>query len=149
MSGRREYPDRPLVGVGAVVVRDGCVLLVQRAHEPLAGQWSLPGGVVEAGETLTEAVRRELLEETGLRVRVLELVETLDRISRDGSGRVRYHYVILDYLCEADRGEAMPGSDVQAAAWVRPEDFARYRLSAPAVEVCKKALARARSRHAS
>lgn len=146
MSGAREYPQRPVVGVGGVVVRDGAVLLVQRAQEPLAGQWTLPGGVVEAGETLEEAVVRELREETGLTVRVLELVEAFDRISRDASGRPRYHYVILDYLCEPTAGDLCAGSDVRAAAWVRPEEFPPYQLSPKALAVCQKALAGLRRR---
>lgn len=139
MSGPREYPDRPVVGVGGVVIREGSVLLVQRASEPLAGQWSLPGGGVELGETLEEAVVRELREETGLTVRLLELVEAFERISRDESGRSRYHYVLLDYLCEPIGGDARAGSDVKAVAWARPEEFDAYRLSEKARAVCRKA----------
>ena len=145
MSGR-EYPDRPVVGVGGVVVRDGQVLLVKRAREPLAGQWSLPGGAVELGETLEEAVVRELREETGLTVRVLTLVEAFERIMRDPSARPRYHYVLLDYLCEANSGEARAGSDVTAVAWARAEEFSVYQLSEKAREVCLKALELARRR---
>ena len=141
MSGQREYPDRPIVGVGGVVIRDGCVLLVQRAQEPLAGKWTLPGGAVELGETLEEAVVRELREETGLEVRVLELVEAFERITRDESGRSRYHYVLLDYLCVPVSGELLAGSDVSTAAWVRPEEFSRYQVSDKARSVCEKALA--------
>ncbi len=88
-----------------MVVRAGAVLLVERAAEPLKGRWTLPGGVVEVGETLEAALMRELREETGLEVRVLELVEVLDRITRDDAQRVRYHYVLLDYLCEPAAGE--------------------------------------------
>ncbi len=123
---RREYPDRPVVGVGGVVVRAGAVLLVERAAEPLKGRWTLPGGVVELGETLEAALVRELREETGLEVRVLELVEALDRITPDDAQRVRYHYVLLDYLCESVAGEARAGSDVAAVAWVQPEEFVAY-----------------------
>ncbi len=141
MSSSREYPQRPVVGVGGVVVREGRVLLVERASEPLAGQWSLPGGAVELGETLEEAVVRELREETGLAVRVLELVEAFERITRDESSRPRYHYVLLDYLCEALEGEPRPGSDVRAVAWAAPEEFPGYKLTAKAEEVCRKALA--------
>ncbi|MEE8199742.1 MAG: NUDIX hydrolase [Candidatus Acidoferrales bacterium] len=139
MSKRREYPDRPVVGVGGVVIRDGRVLLAQRAAEPLAGHWSLPGGGVELGETLEEAVVRELREETGLTVRVLELVEAFDRISRDASHRPRYHFVLLDYLCEVLEGAPRAGSDVRALAWARPEEFAAYGLSEKAKEGCRKA----------
>lgn len=144
MSRGREYPERPVVGVGGVVIRDGAVLLVQRAAEPLAGRWSLPGGVVELGETLEEAVVRELREETGLTVRVLELVEAFERITRDDKGRARYHYVLLDYLCQLVSGRAQAGSDVQAVAWVRPEEFGAYELSAKATAVCDRALLLAR-----
>lgn len=143
---RREYPERPVVGVGGVVLREGAVLLVQRAAEPLRGQWSLPGGVVELGETLEEAVVRELREETGLQVRVLELVEAFDRIIRDDAGRLRYHYVLLDYLCEALSGSPQAGSDVTAVAWARAEEFDAYKLGAHARRVCEKALRMARPR---
>ncbi|MFQ5662870.1 MAG: NUDIX hydrolase [Terriglobia bacterium] len=146
MSGGREYPERPVVGVGGVVVRDTAVLLVERAHEPSAGQWSLPGGAVELGETLEEAVVGELREETGLSVQVLELVEAFERITRDESNRPRYHYVLLDYLCEPLDGHLRPGSDVRAVAWVRPEEFAAYQLSAKASAVCEKGLALFRRR---
>lgn len=142
MTARREFPEQPVVGVGGVVVRDGAVLLVQRAQEPLAGHWSLPGGAVELGETLEEALVRELREETGLTVRVLELVEALNRITPGESRRPRYHYVLLDYLCEPLGGTLQAGSDVQAAAWVRPQDFEAYHLSESVRSVCQKALAR-------
>lgn len=144
MNIRREYPDRPVVGVGGVVVRDGAVLLVKRAAEPLAGEWSLPGGMVEAGETLEEAVVRELREETGLTVVVRGLIECFERISRDAAGRPRYHYVLFDYLCEPLSGTPQADSDVDALAWVRPEEFADYGLSAKACTVCQKALEMAR-----
>lgn len=149
MSEGREYPQRPVAGVGGVVVRDGAVLLVKRAAEPLRGRWSLPGGVVELGETLEEAVVRELKEETHLTVRVLGLVEAFDRITRDSEGRTRYHYVLLDFLCEALDLNPVAGSDVDAVAWVRPEEFAAYELGPHAQRVCEKALAMARSLRAS
>ena len=146
MREGREYPERPVVGVGGVVVREGSVLLVQRGVEPLKGQWSLPGGAVELGETLEEAVVRELREETGLAVRVLELVEAFERITPDDTGRPRYHYVLLDYLCEAAGGTPEAGSDVVGVAWARPEEFARYSLSPHVRAVCEKALEMARRR---
>lgn len=148
MSRSREYPDRPIVGVGGVVVRDGAVLLVQRAREPLEGEWTIPGGAVEVGETLKDAVARELKEETGLEVRVLDLVDSFERIVPDEAGRARFHYVLLDYLCEPVSGDPVASSDVRDVAWVRPEDFARYRLNEKGRAVCEKALAlhrRARS----
>ncbi len=138
---RREYPDRPVVGVGGVVVRAGAVLLVERAAEPLKGRWTLPGGVVEVGETLEAALVRELREETGLEVRVLELVEVLDRITPDDAQRVRYHYVLLDYLCEPSAGEARAGSDVAAVAWVQPEEFAAYDVPEKTRQVIQRGLA--------
>ncbi|MFQ5817473.1 MAG: NUDIX hydrolase [Terriglobia bacterium] len=140
----REYPERPIVGVGGVVVRAGAVLLVERASEPLKGQWSLPGGAVELGETLVEAVQRELREETGLEVKVLDIVEVFERISPPveaaARGRPRYHYVLIDYLCEPVSGTARAGSDVSAVAWARPEELARYQLTAKATAVIQKAL---------
>src|SRR5437016_12605482 len=90
----REYPDRPLVGVGAVIVRDSCVLLIRRGHAPLLGEWSLPGGAVECGETLREAAAREVREETGLNVEVGDMLGVYERVTRSDDGRVRYHYVL-------------------------------------------------------
>lgn len=119
---QREYPLAPLMGVGAVVVEAGRVLLVQRGSEPLKGQWSLPGGLVELGEPLTDGVIREVREETGLTVKPVELVELLDRIYREGE-RVRYHYVIADYLCEVTGGELLAASDAAAVRWVERAEW--------------------------
>jgi ADP-ribose pyrophosphatase YjhB (NUDIX family) len=119
---QREYPEVPLVGVGAVVVKDGRVLLVQRGREPLKGHWSLPGGMLELGEALTAGVVREVREETGLTVEVVELVELLDRIHREGE-RVRYHYVIADYLCRVVGGELIAASDAEAVRWVEHSEW--------------------------
>lgn len=113
----REYPETPLVGIGAIIVAENRVLLVQRAHEPSMGKWSLPGGLLEVGESLPAGVAREVLEETGLEVEPVELIELLDRIYRDGE-RVRYHYVIADYLCRVKGGALQAGSDAAAARWV-------------------------------
>jgi len=145
MGVPREYPARPAVGVGGVVIREGAVLLVRRAAEPLAGQWSLPGGAVEVGETLEEAVVRELGEETGLRVRVVALVEAFEKITRDAEGRPRYHYVLLDYLCAATGGALRAGSDAAEVAWVRPDEFGSFGVSPKTRAVCEKALAMAAS----
>lgn len=113
----REFPLVPLVGVGAVVVHEDRVLFVRRGHEPLKGQWSLPGGLLELGESLTDGVVREVREETGLIVEQVELVELLDRIHREGE-RVRYHYVIADYLCRVVGGVLKAASDADEVRWV-------------------------------
>ena len=118
----REFPLVPLVGVGAVVVHEGRVLLVRRGHEPLMGQWSLPGGLLELGESLAEGVVREVAEETGLTVEPVELVELLDRIHREGE-RVRYHYVIADYLCRVVGGMLKAASDADEVRWVEPAEW--------------------------
>jgi mutator protein MutT len=127
-------PLRPSVGVGAVLVHEGRVLLIQRGKDPLRGRWVVPGGTVEAGETLEEALVREVQEETGLQVRPRELVTVFDRIERE-AGRVVYHYVILDYVCDYLAGELRAGSDAAAAAWVGPEELDRYDLPPKALEV--------------
>jgi ADP-ribose pyrophosphatase YjhB (NUDIX family) len=119
---QREFPETPLVGVGAVVVDEGRVLLVRRGTEPLKGEWSLPGGVLELGESLLAGVIREVLEETGLTVEPLELVELLDRIHRVDE-RVRYHYVIADYLCRVSGGELKAASDADAVRWVERAEW--------------------------
>ena len=127
---QREFPQTPLVSVGAVVVHEGRVLLVRRGSEPLKGHWTLPGGVLEVGETLVEGVVREVREETGLLVEPLELVELVDRIHREAgretgreAGRVRYHYVIADYLCRVTGGELRAASDADAVRWVEQAEW--------------------------
>jgi ADP-ribose pyrophosphatase YjhB (NUDIX family) len=116
MSDTREYPGAPVVGVGAIVFQDDNVLLVRRGREPLKGEWSLPGGRLELGEHLEAAVVREVREETGLDVRVVRHAETLERIFREEE-RVRYHYVLVDFLCEVTGGELLCGDDAADAAW--------------------------------
>ena len=147
MSERREYPERPVVGVGGVVIHDGRALLVRRGSEPLKGQWSIPGGTLELGETIAEGVVRELKEETGLDVRVVELIEVFERIF-PGSERPQYHFVILDYLCEPLAGEPRPGSDVTDVAYAREDELDRYHLTPTATRVIQTAFARARARAA-
>ena len=140
----RQYPDRPFVGVGAVIVHDDRVVLIKRRYEPLAGQWSLPGGAVEVGETLESCVAREMLEETGLEIEVGPVIEVFDRITRDEDGRVRYHYVLVDYLCWAIGGTLQAGSDVDDAVLVPPSEFGPYQLTAKATEVIARGLELAR-----
>jgi mutator protein MutT len=130
-----------VVGVGAVIVDGGRVLLVRRGKEPLRGRWIIPGGTVELGETLVDALVREIREETGLVVRPRDLLTVVDRIESDG-GRVAYHYVIVDYLCERVSGEARAGSDAEEVAWASPHELAAYDLPGPALEVIDEGLRR-------
>ena len=131
---KREYPDRPLVGVGGVVIHRNRVLLIRRGAEPLKGQWSIPGGLVELGEDLISGVKRELKEETGLSVEPREVVAVFDRIMRRGR-RVRYHFVIIDFACRLKGGRLKPASDVVDARWVRREDLPQYGLTEKATSV--------------
>jgi 8-oxo-dGTP diphosphatase len=146
---QREFPEAPLVGVGAVVVDGFRILLVRRGREPLKGHWSLPGGMLEVGERLSDGVMREVREETGLIVEPLELVEVVDRIHREGE-RVRYHYVIADYLCRVVGGELKAASDaddvrwVERAEWNAPdEDLGALRLDPVTVRVMEAGWRRA------
>jgi len=135
----RRYPERPIVAVGAVIVEANRVLLVKRGNEPLKGEWSLPGGAVEIGETLAGALVREAREETGLDLEVGPVVEALDRIVRDAAGRVEYHYVIIDYLCRALSGIAMHGSDADDVRWVGAGELQDLHLTARVTGVIEKA----------
>jgi 8-oxo-dGTP diphosphatase len=137
----REYPDRPVVGVGGVVVDNGRALIVKRAHEPRKGEWSLPGGIVELGETLVEAARREIKEETGLDVEVGEVLEVFDRVHRL-DGRIQYHFVIVDYLCRPIGGTLQAGDDAEGVAWVTADEIAAYGVNEFATRVILKGLAR-------
>jgi len=140
MTDVRRFPERPIVAVGAVILDGESVLLIQRGHEPLKGEWSLPGGTVEVGETLAEALVREVLEETGLQVVVGPLVEVLDRVHRGQDGRVEYHFVLLDYRCRVVSGTLAHGSDACDARWATTVDLPRYGLSDSALRVVGKAL---------
>jgi ADP-ribose pyrophosphatase YjhB (NUDIX family) len=140
VNDHRKYPDRPYVGVGAVIVDTGKVLLVKRRFEPLAGEWSLPGGAVELGETLEESIAREMLEETGLEIEVGPVIEVFDRITRDDQGNVRYHFVLVDYLCWPIGGTLAPASDVADAIFVDPSDLAGFELTEKARAVIGRAL---------
>jgi mutator protein MutT len=137
---RREYPEAPIVGVGAVVIDGTKVLLARRGNEPLKGEWSLPGGAVELGETLQQGVIREVLEETGLEVVPAGIVEILDRIIQDeASGRIRYHYVLVDFACQVTGGTLGEGSDADEVRWVAREELDEYRLAPVTVRVIQKA----------
>ena len=112
MSDSRRYPPRPILGIGAIIIESGRVLLVERGREPLKGYWSLPGGVLEVGEKLADGLRREVFEETGLAIEPLSVVEIFERIMRDAAGVAEYHYVLIDYLCRVMGGALHPGDDV-------------------------------------
>lgn len=119
----REYPERPIVGVGAVIIQEGRVLLVRRGHAPLKGEWSLPGGALEVGETLAEGVKREVLEETGLEAEPLAMVEVVDRIARDDAGRVQFHYVLVDFLCRVNGGSEACADDAVGLRWAGMDEL--------------------------
>lgn len=156
MTSSREYPERPVVGVGGVIIDNGRALLIRRGSEPLRGEWSIPGGTLELGESLKEGVARELREETGLDVRVLDLIEVFDRIFLDESlqpserkPQPRYHFVIVDFLCERIGGEPRAGSDVTDVAFATQDELGKFRLTETATRVLKKAFAIAFARGAS
>ena len=141
-ADERSYPDRPFVGVGVVVWRDDRVLLVKRGRPPRQGQWSIPGGVQRLGETVVEAARREVREETGLDIDVIDVVAVVDSIERDDDRLVRYHYTLVDLLAEWRGGEARAGDDARATAWVGTDELSRYRLWEETERVIRLAAAR-------
>lgn len=139
----RRYPEHPLVGIGALTFtragRRGPILLVERAGEPLKGYWSLPGGLVETGERLEDAVRREILEETGLHVEPVRRFDVFERIMRDAQGRAEYHYILVDYVCRVVGGALRAGDDVSRAEWVRRDKLGDYRMTDGTREVIERA----------
>jgi ADP-ribose pyrophosphatase YjhB (NUDIX family) len=146
-ADRREFPERPIVGVGGIAIEGDRVLLVQRAEEPLKGQWSIPGGALELGESLTDGVARELLEETGVAVQPTEVVEVLNRVLKTPDGRVKYHYVLIDYLCHPLDEASVPkaASDAGDARWIARADLGDYHLRPDMLEVIEKAFDMART----
>ena len=136
----RTYPDRPLLGVGAIILRDQRILLSRRANPPLQGEWSIPGGLVETGETTKEAIIREVREETSLEVEPVTLVEVFERILRDKESRVQYHFVLIDYLCRIISGEAKAGSDVTELRWAKCEELESLAVSSETCAVIRKAM---------
>jgi|SRR6516162_706505 mutator protein MutT len=141
---KRDYPERPIIGVGAVIVDGDRALLVRRATEPLKGEWSIPGGAVELGETLQDAVRREALEETGIAAEPGQVLEVFDSIFDDELGRVQYHYVLIDYLCRPISGEARASGDVSEVKWVSQAELPRLTLRNSIAEVVLKGILRRR-----
>jgi len=141
---KREYPDTPLVGVGAIIIEDGRVALVKRGHAPLVGEWSIPGGALEIGETVREAAAREACEETGLKVEVLELLGIYDRLLRDEEGRVRYHYLLVDFLCIRVSGDLCAAGDADDVRWFTPEEVEHLPLPEDTAEVIRLGFERAR-----
>ena len=136
----REYPEHPIVGVAAIALRDDQVLLVQRGREPAKGLWGLPGGMLELGETLAEGVRREVLEECGVEIEVGPLVGVFEPMQRDDAGRLRYHYVVLDYLARYVGGELQAADDADDARWVSPAELERLPMLVETREMIKRAL---------
>lgn len=134
----REYPEQPLIGLGAVVWKDGKVLMIQRGRPPRQGIWSLPGGLQLLGETVAEGIRREIREETGVEIELLGLVEVVDSVQQDPTGRVLYHYTIIDYAARWLSGEAVAGDDAAAVAWIDPDALHRLETWAETLRVIEK-----------
>ena len=134
----REYPPHPLVGLGAIVWKDGRVLMVQRGNPPRAGIWSLPGGAQHLGETVRDGIHREIAEETGVTIELLGLVDVIDSVLRDPEGRVLYHYTIIDFAARWVGGDAVAGDDAADVAWVDPADLHRMDLWDETIRVIEK-----------
>ena len=136
--GNNEYPGSPRVAVGGVVIKEDRVLLVRRGKPPSEGEWAIPGGSVELGETLQEAVRREILEETGISIRVGEPIHIFDDVRRDEAGHIRFHYVILDFSGEFLSGELRAADDAKDARWVSPAEFSQLNINSNTIKLMKK-----------
>jgi 8-oxo-dGTP diphosphatase len=137
----REYPDHPRVGVGAIVLHESRVLLVKRGQAPALGKWSLPGGLVDLGETTREAVVREVAEECGLRIAVVDVAGVVERVVRDEAGRIRYHYVLVDYLAFPEGTRVAPGSDAADVRWVEVDRLAELDTTEGLVDMVRRAQA--------
>jgi ADP-ribose pyrophosphatase YjhB (NUDIX family) len=137
-ADNRRYPKRPMVGVGAIILKRDRILMAQRGKEPLKGWWSLPGGALEIGEQLADGVRREVLEETGLQVRPLGILEVFERIMRDAAGAPEYHYVLIDYMCRITGGTLCAGDDVCAVDWVKRRDLPKLMITEGTLGVIEK-----------
>ncbi len=137
----REYPDHPRVGVGTVVLDGDRVLLVRRGRQPGYGKWSIPGGLVDLGETTEEAARREVLEECGIAVRLVGVAGVVDRVIRDESGRIRYHYVLVDYAAHPESRAVHAGSDAADARWVPVADLGQYDTTDGLADMIRRAAA--------
>ena len=140
---QREHPKQPLIGVGALIVEKGRVVLIKRGKAPLLGEWSIPGGMLELGETLRQGAEREALEETGLVVRATELLGVFDRVVPDSEGKIIYHYVLIDFLCQRISGEVLAGADAADAQWFTPDDVAKLPLAEDTAGVIRAAVAKA------
>jgi ADP-ribose pyrophosphatase YjhB (NUDIX family) len=141
---KREFPEVPLVGVGAIIIENARVVLVKRAHPPLQAEWSIPGGVLEIGELVREASVREAREETGLIVEPGELLGVYDRVLRDAQQRVQYHYVLIDFLCRRVSGELQAGSDAAEVRWFTREELPALSLAEDTLDVIRKGFEKSR-----
>src|SRR5580658_11313366 len=139
---KREFPEQPFIGVGAIIIEGARVVLVKRAHPPIQGQWSIPGGVLEVGELVREAAIREAREETGLIVEPGELLGVYDRVLRDAENRVQYHYVLIDFLCRRVGGELQAASDAAEVRWFTREELPALRLAEDTLDVIRKGFAK-------
>jgi 8-oxo-dGTP diphosphatase len=140
----RRYPKRPLVGIGALIFQRGRILMARRGKEPLKGWWSLPGGAVETGETLDQAVRREVREETGLEVQPVRMFEIFERIMHDAEGATEYHYVLIDYVCRVTGGTLCAGDDVAYVQWMRQDELAGLQITEGTLGVIERAFRKRR-----